>query len=146
MFKNMNRQNKLALIIAPFLMLGGYILSDTYLANKAEVYQLVTTGTCDALNNQCQLESGKLQIRLTDTKGKLDLLANHPLDRVTLFVVDKSGQSTPIQMAMQEKANRWYRQTPLREWVKQGQSDGVLRIIVEIGADKYISEFKTLVI
>ena len=45
----MNRHTKVALMVAPFLILGGYIASDFYLENKADqerVFNMVPFGHC----------------------------------------------------------------------------------------------------
>lgn len=99
----MNKHNKLALLVAPFLILGGYIASDFYIENKAEqqrVFQLVPFGHCDVINQKCILRSGDFEVNVFDENGITKVNSTFPLDTATLFLVDKKNSVTPHQLGM----------------------------------------------
>ena len=91
----MNRHTKVALMVAPFLILGGYIASDFYLEKQAEqarIFKLVPFGHCDVINQKCILKSGKFEVNIYDKAGTTTVNSTFPLDSATLFLVDSSNQ------------------------------------------------------
>ncbi|MDN4502234.1 hypothetical protein QX776_07455 [Alteromonadaceae bacterium BrNp21-10] len=141
----MGKQTKLALYIAPFLILGGYILSDLYLENqvKNQVIALKVVDHCDVLNNGCVLQAGELKINITDNAGQTNINATLPLDRVTLMLVAADDKVTPVVMAMQDNPYYWQRATELRQLIPNAGDNHRLRIIAQYKGASYISEFVT---
>ena len=141
----MGKQAKLALFVAPFLILGGYILSDIYLAEQAKdhVYALQVTEPCDVLGEGCVLQAGDLKLKLTDSGGKMLVNATLPLDRATLMLVAGDKQITTIPLAMQDNPYYWYRGTALRQLAGNPGESYRLRIVAEFQGASYIAEFVT---
>lgn len=140
----MNRHTKVAIFIAPFLILGGYIASDYYLEYQAQqerVFQLVPEGHCDIVNKKCVLKSGEFKINVYDEAGDTFVNSTFPIDKAVLFIVDK--QPLGFNLSMNDSPYYWSHKTPLREMVEQKGQKQKLRVIVNIKGGQYISEFYT---
>ena len=135
----MNRHTKVALMVAPFLILGGYIASDFYLEKQAEqtrVFKLVPFG-------QCILKSGKFEVNIYDKAGTTTVNSTFPLDSATLFLVDKSNQASAYPLGMIDNPYYWQSSTPLREQISVQGEKYKLRVIANIKGGQYIAEFYT---
>ncbi|XQW85257.1 hypothetical protein ACOYR1_00585 [Thalassotalea piscium] len=142
----MNRHTKTALYVAPILILGGYILSDMYLENKAhvaKVIELTTEGQCDVINQHCVLKSGEFEVNVTHDNGITTFNSTYPLDTATLFLVDANNESSFYQLGMKDTPYYWKRETPLGQLVANSGEQYKLRLIAEIKGGKYIAEFTT---
>ncbi|WP_432452697.1 MULTISPECIES: hypothetical protein [unclassified Agarivorans] len=140
----MNKHTKLAILVMPFLAIGGYIASDIYLehdAGKDRVIQLSTYGHCDIINQQCILQSGDFRLNISDQAGVTEVNSTFPLDQATLFLVDSSDQVTAYPMEMKDSPYYWQRSTELRSLIPNQGNSYKLRIIANIKGGKYISEF-----
>ena len=96
----MNKHTKIAIFVAPILILGGYILSDMYIENKADenrIFELVPYGHCDVLNQKCILKSGEFEVNVFDKDGVTRINTTFPLDTATLFLVDEKNNPTSYQ-------------------------------------------------
>ena len=143
----MNKHTKTALIVAPFLILGGYILSDMYLENQAQqqkVIALTQHNVCNVMAKDCILESGDLKLNVYEEDGLTMVNSTFQLDDVTLFIVPDandpvSAQSYPL--TMDDNPFYWNAKTTLSDHIQQ-KGDGVtLRVIATIKGGRYISEF-----
>lgn len=142
----MNRHTKAALMVAPFLLIGGYIASDFYLeneANKQRVFNMVPFGHCDVINQKCILKSGEFEVNVFDEAGTTTLNTTFPLDSATLFLVDSANQAKAYPMGMKDSPYYWYSSTPLRDKISVKGDKYKLRIIANIKGGQYISEFYT---
>lgn len=142
----MNRHTKIAIFIAPLLLLGGYIASDYYLeykANQNRVFQLVPEGHCDIINEKCVLKTGDFKINVFDRKGTTSVNSTFPIDRAAFFIVDADQKVESYQLAMGDTPYYWSRKTTLRERIPNKGDKQKLRVIVEIKGGNYISEFYT---
>ncbi len=140
----MNRHTKLALLLAPFLILGGFVLSDLYLEHQAsqqKIIQLVPFGHCDVKNQHCVLKSGEFEVNVMDTNGITTVNSTYPLDTATLFLVNKHNQADYFQLGMKDSPYYWHRETPLGEYIANKGDSYKLRLILEIKGGKYIAEF-----
>lgn len=140
----MNRHTKVALFVAPFLILGGYILSDLYLENKAaepKLYNLTTGSQCDVLAENCILSAGELKVSVYDRNGKTYINSTAPLDNATLFIVNSNTDYKSYQMKMEDNRYYWTAETDLRNAIDQQGSSQTLRLIANIKGSNYISEF-----
>ena len=141
----MNHHKKIAWLVVPFLMIGGFVLSDVYLAHQAEeprVFSLIPQGKCNVSQNACVLKSGEFEINLGDHNGISSINSTFPLDRATLFIVDTTGNTTAYRLGMKDSPYYWYQKTMLSENLKL-ESVQRLRVIVEIKGGSYIAEFYT---
>lgn len=142
----MNRHTKVALMVAPFLILGGYIASDFYLEKQAEetrIFKLVPFGHCDVINQKCILKSGKFEVNIYDKAGITTVNSTFPLDSATLFLVDKSNQASTYPLGMTDNPYYWQSQTPLRDNISEQGEKYKLRVIANIKGGQYIAEFYT---
>jgi hypothetical protein len=142
----MNKHTKIALFVAPVLIILGYILSDIYLENNAyndKVVQLLPVGNCDVLNKSCVLEADDLQVSIYDENGTTFINSTFQLTKATLFLVDINGQSTEVKLQMHDNPFYWKQETQLRQLTSNSGDKYKLRLIAEIKGGKYISEFYT---
>lgn len=142
----MNRHLKLAFFLAPFLILGGYLLSDFYLedqANKLRLFQMQPFGHCDVYNQKCILQSGEFKINVMHENGISTVNTTYPLDTATLFLVDDENKATAYQLGMKNSPYYWKRETPLGNYIAKKGDKYKLRFIGEIKGGKYIAEFYT---
>lgn len=142
----MTRHSKLAMFLAPFLIIGGYVLSDLYLedqANELKLFELKPTGHCDVYNDNCILKSGEFEINVMHQGIVTTVNSTYPLDTATLFLVDTQGEATPYQLGMKDSPYYWKRETPLGELIANKGEKYKLRFIGEIKGGKYIAEFYT---
>jgi hypothetical protein len=143
----MNKHSKLALLIAPFLILGGYIASDLYIENEADkkrVFHLEPSGNCDVINKSCILKSGEFEVNIFDEAGITTVNSTFPLDTATLFLVSKNEEVTAYPLGMLDSAYYWKSPTELRQLVSTKGAKYKLRLIANIKGGQYISEFTTL--
>lgn len=140
----MNRHTKLAFFLAPFLILGGYILSDFYIedqANEMRLFELSPYGHCDVMREKCVLRSGDFEINVSHKNGISTVNSTFPLDTATLFLVDKQNNPTAYRLGMKDSPYYWHRETPLAEFLSTKGDKYKLRFIGEIKGGKYIAEF-----
>ena len=139
----MNKHTKLAIFVAPFLAVGGYILSDIYVEDQAQelrIFNLSPESTCNVLAKNCVLSSGDFKINVYDENGTTFINSTFPLDKATLFLVDEKEQSTSYPLAMKQNAYYWGRNTPLSQSNAEKQK---IRLIAQVKGGQYISEFYT---
>jgi hypothetical protein len=58
----MNLHTQVAIVVAPFLLIGGYVATDYYLIDKAEknnLFKLTVQGKCHILDEKCTLNYTK---------------------------------------------------------------------------------------
>ena len=142
----MNRHTKLAFFLAPFLILGGYILSDLYLEDQAStvrLFELKPDGHCNVFNQRCVLRSGKFEINVMHSNGIVTVNSTFPLDSATLFLVDENNHPSAYRLGMKDTPYYWKRETPLEDLIVNKGGQYKLRFIGEIKGGKYIAEFYT---
>ena len=140
----MNRHKKIALFVAPILMVLGYLGSEFYLqyeADQLKIYQLTEEGPCDVLSETCILSSAEFKINVFDKEGITTINSTFPLDSATLFLVDEENNSIAYPLGMKESPYYWRSPTPIRANISTIGSHQKLRIIANIKGGKYISEF-----
>lgn len=142
----MNKDLKLALIVAPFLAILGFVAIDLWLSSTAKqtkVVVLASQGRCDITGQGCLLQSGDLQLNITDNAGITQLNSTYPLDKATLFLVDDNQLMTPYPLTMHKNRYYWQTATPLRALLSNHIDYFQLRLVATIGDGQYISEFIT---
>jgi hypothetical protein len=142
----MNRHTKVALFVAPVLILLGYVLSDLYMENEAsktKIVELVPFGHCDVKNQKCVLKSGEFEVNVMHENGITTVNSTYPLDTATLFLVDKQSKASSYPLGMKDSPYYWKRETPLGSFVSEKGASYKLRLIIEIKGGKYFAEFYT---
>lgn len=145
----MTRDKKIALFIAPFLLIGGYIAADYYAeyktaeqAKQKKVYELSLQGACDISQNKCLLSNDNLQLELSDSEGMTSLKSSVPLDAVTFSYLDAARREQSYQFSQGMDRQHWKKATKLSK-LSQQVSSLTLRLIVTINTAYYFSEFST---
>ncbi|MGJ8692080.1 MAG: hypothetical protein ACSHW0_06325 [Thalassotalea sp.] len=138
----MNKHNKLALFIAPFLIVIGYIASDYYVESTQEykVIPLTLTGACQ-LQQECLFTAGDLKLNIYQQQEQTIVNATHALDSVLLFVVkEEQGLevSQPFQLTNRDSQFYWQADLGLQKYSDQPNK---IRLIAELQGNRYISEF-----
>jgi hypothetical protein len=142
----MNKHTKIAILVAPILTILGFALADFWEESKAEkvrAFELVPFGHCDVSHQKCILKSGEFEVNVMDEKGITTVNSTFPIDKVTLFLVDKESNVTAFPLGMKDSPYYWKRETPLGSFVANKGDSYKLRLIVEIKGGKYFSEFYT---
>jgi len=142
----MNKHKKLAIFIAPILVVIGYIASDYFIEHQAaeqKLFHLQTDGRCDIIKSECVLSAGDFKLNIFDKAGFTTVNSTFPLDAVTLFLVNDENIASTFPLNKVESAYYWHMKTPLRDNLSQAGSKQKLRIIANVKGGQYISEFYT---
>lgn len=140
----MNTHTKIAIFIAPFLLIGGYIASDQYLeykANQPKIFKLQTVGSCDILNQGCLQQSGDMQLKITDENGVTKVNTSFPVDSVAISLVYPNGDETIYGLEAPKNPQFWERTTDIRSALSDSNSTQTLRLMVKMKGHTYLNEF-----
>ena len=140
----MNKDKKLAIFLAPFLLVGGYVLSDLYLEskeNEVRLFPLTPVGDCQMFENDCILESGDMQVNITDRNGVTLGNTSFPVDSVAISLVYKDGSEVIYGLEKANNPQYWSRETSIRQAIVADGSATTLRLVVTRKGSRYISEF-----
>jgi len=144
-FNNLSRHTKVAIFVAPILMILGFALSDIWVENKAMKKRFFEMepegGKCDILANECILRSGEFQISVYYENGLTTLNSTFPLDTATLFLVDNQDVSTTYRMGMKDSPYYWYQTTPIKDIAGESGSEQKVRMVATVKGGQYIAEF-----
>ncbi len=140
----MNKHTKIAIFVAPFLLLGGYIASGYYLESQAKtdkVFKLEPEGHCDVFNKKCVLTTGEMKVSVEQNQQNTVINTTYPIDEAILFVVESEQDVTPYPMTMKQTPYYWQSETQLAEKLANKSDNVKLRIIVKYQGDQYIAQF-----
>lgn len=141
----MNKDKKLAIILAPLLLVGGYIASDQYIEykdNEARMFQLTPVGECAIFTGDCILESGDMQINITDKKGTTKINTSFPVDTVVISIVLKDTKEIVYGLDKANDPQYWEKETNIRAAAKSN-SVGKYRVFIKRKGSTYLSEFSS---
>ncbi len=139
----MNKDKRLAIILAPFLLVGGYVVSDQYIeskANETKIFALSTTGECAMFTGDCILQSGDMQINITDENGITKSNTSYPVDTVAISLVYDSGKEIIYGLEKSTSPQYWERKTDIRSALTQSKTATKLRVVVKRKGSTYFSE------
>ena len=142
----MNKHTKTAFLVAPILVVLGFIAADYYEENQAaeeKVVQLIPSEDCDVINENCILKAGDFEVNVFDKNNLTTVNSTYPLDSATLFLFDKDNNSTPYPLGMIQSPYYWHTETKLRELIGYSGQGYKLRLVLNIKGGSYISEFYT---
>ena len=142
----MNKHTRTAFMVAPFLVIIGFIAADYYEEDQAEkekVILLVPLKDCDVINQQCILKAGDFEVNVFDKNNLTTVNSTFPLDSATIFLVDKYNNSTVYPLGMVQSRYYWHTETNLRELIGNPGQTYKLRLVANIKGGSYISEFYT---
>lgn len=132
---------KLALFVAPVLVLIGYIGSDYYLANQntPKLFQLSVESGCDLRQQSCIAQNGDFNLNLHFTDGNIHVEANHPFERISFLLAGEKNaefSGTPMLGSSQVVVK-----LPLAEVLENTKQNIKLRMIVQLANHLYLSEW-----
>lgn len=144
----MNRDQKIALFLAPFLLIGGYAATDQYLGSQqepSELFQLETSGDCRPFDGDCILQSGDVQVNVTDRGGLTTVNSSFPADSVSLSLVYRDGREVIYGLERQNNPQYWQKETAIRKAIGTSKEADRLRIVVQIEGSHFLGEFSPVV-
>lgn len=132
---------KLALFIAPVLVLIGYIGSDYYLANQntPKLFQLSVDSGCDLRQQSCIAQNGDFNLNLRFADGNIHAEANHPFERISFLLAGEQNaefSGTPTQGSSMVAIK-----IPLTKTLANTKHTVKLRMIVQLTNRFYLSEW-----
>lgn len=141
----LSRHTKIAIFVAPILVILGFAASDLWIENKASearFFEMIPeSGVCDILASNCVLVSGEFKISIYQENGLTTINSTFPLDTANLFLVDENNISSVFQMGMKDSPYYWFQTTPLEVIAKSPGSRQKVRLIATVKGGQYISEF-----
>lgn len=146
-FFKLDKHTKMAIFIAPILLILGFAAADLWEENKASevrFYQMTPENNqCNILTKECILAVDNLRISIYEENGLTTANSTFALDTMTLFVVDDNGVAETFRMGMKDSPHYWYQKTSLSEQLAAPGSEKTLRFVATIDGGQYISEFTT---
>ena len=139
-----NKHTKMALLVAPFLAIIGWIGSDIWLESqkmKSALYSLtLENGLCDVTKQHCVVSTGDIKFTLYQHKQNTFLNGTLPMDDAVIMLVDADGSAVSKQMTMVKEQYQyyWQAQLPANTW----QTPQVFRLIIRTKGAQYIGEFE----
>lgn len=142
LFLSMNKHLRLAFIIAPLLLVGGFIAAEyysKYTNSQKKYHQLTVQGKCDIFHAECQLNGAGLELKITDKNGTTQLKSNHPLSTAAIAVVDNDKEK-PSNLQADDTRQSWIINTARYASPKDIMSNKI-RLIVSVDDEFFFSEF-----
>lgn len=139
----LSKHSKLAILLAPFLIVGGYIASDYYVANKTNeqrLFKLSMSDLCDIFKEGCVLTSGNMQVNITDNLGITKANTSFPVDSVVISLVYNKGNETLYRLDQALNPQYWERETDIKKSVTEGLAH-TIRVLIKDKGNIYLSEF-----
>lgn len=110
----MNKHKRTAILIAPFLAIGGFIIADYFQQPPdKKAASFTVNGNCD-LKKQCQLNAGDLQIQLSYSgqmhakqQIQINLQTSAPVENILLALSDKDQNYKPLKLAASNDRKQW---------------------------------------
>ena len=139
----MNKHKKMAILVAPILIILGYIASDYYLeadADTQQVFMLSADGRCDIFESKCILVSGEFKVNLFVKDGKTTVNSTFPIDSVDLFLVNDQSEMTHYALSKASTQYYWHGDVPLGNNNEVKTVSQTVRIIIKIRGGQYIAE------
>ena len=138
----MNKHIKLAIVIAPFLAIGGYIATDyydTYQVNKKRYHTITVEGQCDIDTGPCLLKGAGLILEFSKNGEVTNLEANYPLSTVAIGML---GSDEPTNLTPDTSKKNWSVNTST--YMKSVNSYGnAIRVLVSAKNHFFFSEFSS---
>ena len=140
----MNKHSKMALIVAPFLLIGGYGLMDLYLTETQDprYFQLqLTNADCNISANECILTAGELELSIYLEDDMTVVNTTFPMYRVSLFTVASDGSTEEVKLGMVKSPYYWRAEMSLARKLAENPNGLTMRVIAQHEQDSYMSEF-----
>lgn len=147
----MTPHTKAATIIAPFLLIGGFIAADFYQSSKEEelltseaqntaAHELKLVSDCRMPEEPCMLKKDGLVITLKSDDRHFFIDSNRDLDGITMGLAQTDRVTQGIVMQRVTDSSHWI--APLRQLSNLKADDQLLiRIALETDQKRYYAEF-----
>jgi len=136
----MNQHIKLAIVIAPFLAIGGYIATDyydTYQVNKKRYHTLTVEGQCDIDTGPCLLKGAGLILEFSKKGEVTNLETNVPLDTAAIGML---GSDEHTNLTPDASKKNWSVNTSA--YMNSVKAEGnAIRVLVSAKDHFFFSEF-----
>lgn len=142
----MNRHTKIAIFIAPFLVVGGYIAADYFAQEQTKsknLFALTLDGRCNLLSSPCIVKNKQLTVTLSNKHNITKIESSRPLEKVLLSFVDKDKKETHYQMKAAANKQHWHSETLALPLLKQSP-ELKIRLIGFVNKGYYFSEFYSI--
>ena len=141
----MNKHKRIAILVAPLLVIGGFIAADYYQQRQAEkLPRLQASGDCRPLQGSCRLEAGELQLNISmqqpEQQGFFTLVldSSQPLEDVLIAVGNGNPDAMPVRLEAGDQAMHW--QKPLLLDRQLNIEKLILRLVVTYKGINYFAE------
>lgn len=143
----MNRHLKVAFFVAPFLLIGGYIIADYYQSDRDQrhraanyiLHELKQDSECKLEREQCLLHSGKLVLDVFVAGNRYRVVSNRKLENVAMALAQDDRESRAVAMIPHEGQRQW--STPVRQLTNlEMEKPLLLRIVATSERDQYYAE------
>lgn len=144
----MNKDTRMAIILAPFLLIGGYVISDQYLESKSSepgIFTFTIQGQCAPFTADCILQSGDMKINITDEQGTTKTNTSYPVDTVAISLVYKDGKEIIYGLEKAGNEQYWERKTDIRSAFTTAKNAEKMRVVIQRKESTYLSEFTPVV-
>jgi hypothetical protein len=142
---------KTATIVAPFLLIGGYIAADYFQSEKEKeslttqaknivAMELKQISECDLTSDTCEFEQGDLTMVMSSDNNSYHLDANQALKGVTLGLAQSDRETRSMQMYQIDAPTHWA--IPIRRLTNLKKDKPLqMRLAVESKGKRYYVEF-----
>ncbi|MEA1890403.1 MAG: hypothetical protein U9N50_11560 [Pseudomonadota bacterium] len=143
---------KAATIIAPFLLIGGYIVADYYQtareeelrstqAKKIEAFELDKVSACGLLDEPCKFEKDGLVLTMSADDNSYHIDSNQGLEGVTIGLAQSDRETRTLQMQQISEPTHWA--IPIRRLTNlKGNVPLTMRLAVASNGKRYYVEFQ----
>ncbi len=144
----MNKHQKLALYIAPFLVVMGFIATDYYAEYKQSeeiLYELDLQGECVLGTGGCELQKDQFKLEFFNEQGQTQMTSSHPLTSAVLSRVMPDETEQTFQMTTDAQRTAWYANTGI-DRTEDDNAPLLLRLIVSVDNTLFFKEFTASVL
>jgi hypothetical protein len=140
----MNKHTKIAVLIAPFLAIGGYVASGYYLdsiADKEQLLKLKLEAPCNLIQSPCKLTADHLLLELSLKDNRLSLATSHPLNQATVSILNTADNESVHRLTTADKGHKWQSKESVLT-ASSTTKNATVRIHAVIQNLNYLHEFK----
>ncbi len=144
----MSKHKQVAILMAPFLALGGYILADIYSGEDdlTKDKKLVVTGECWPLKNKCEVlgigMEMHIQFKAPPSYQRLlpiELISQTSLDDVAMSLIIDGKEMPPVKMSKNKDKKHW--EADLLPFGNVTKNNLQIRLAVSYKAALHFAEF-----
>lgn len=106
----MHKHTKAAIIVAPFLAIGGYIAADYYHKYTMEeriYHNLAIEGKCDIDQGVCLLKGAGLILKYSVQGDETNIESNHPLATAQIGMANEVEVESPKDLIPDSERKNW---------------------------------------